>query len=274
VIKVDVVRGGEVRQGDLLATLDDTLEQTTREAREAEAQVADAQLSLVRAGSRPEQVQSLEAEVRAAQANETLLVKNLSREQRLLEQGATTGAAVDDLESRLVAASEQRRSLEQKLRELKNGARRQEIVSAEAHAAAAGKSARLEAERVRRHDLRALTGGRVLDRHVEPGEVVGAGTPVVTLADTSHPYADVFVPEANIAGVRVGAGASVSVDAIAEPLRGRVENVGRRTEFTPRYLFSERERPNLVVRVRVRIDDLGEKLHAGVPTFVTIERSP
>jgi hypothetical protein len=37
-------------------------------------------------------------------------------------------------------------------------------------------------------------------------------------------------------------------------------------------LFSERERPNLVVRVRVRIEDPKRLLHAGVPVFVTIDR--
>jgi hypothetical protein len=49
-----------------------------------------------------------------------------------------------------------------------------------------------------------------------------------------------------------------------------VENVARATEFTPRFLFSERERANLVVRVRVRVDDPAQRLHAGVPAFVEL----
>jgi hypothetical protein len=44
--------------------------------------------------------------------------------------------------------------------------------------------------------------------------------------------------------------------------------VRRRTEFTPRYLFSESERGNLVIRVRVRLDDSRRLLHAGLPVFV------
>jgi hypothetical protein len=58
------------------------------------------------------------------------------------------------------------------------------------------------------------------------------------------------------------------VDTLPDPLVGRVEHVARHTEFTPRFLFSERERPNLVVRVRVRIDDPERKLHAGLPARV------
>jgi hypothetical protein len=50
-----------------------------------------------------------------------------------------------------------------------------------------------------------------------------------------------------------------------------VEDIARRTEFTPKFLFSERERPNLVVRVKIRVEDPGERLHAGVPAFVVIQ---
>jgi HlyD family secretion protein len=110
----------------------------------------------------------------------------------------------------------------------------------------------------------------VLDRHVEPGEVVGAGSPVATVADTHRPYVEVFVPQAALAGIHVGGAASVRTDAHPEPVPGRVELISPRTEFTPRFLFSERERPNLVVRVRVRIDDAAGALHAGIPAFVEI----
>ena len=75
------------------------------------------------------------------------------------------------------------------------------------------------------------------------------------MADTKHPYADIFVPQEEIGGLRVAAPARVVVDASSQSYGARVEDIGRRTEFTPRYLFSERERSQLVVRVRVRIDD-------------------
>jgi hypothetical protein len=41
-------------------------------------------------------------------------------------------------------------------------------------------------------------------------------------------------------------------------------------EYIPRFLFSSRERPNLVARVRVRIDDPGGRLHAGAPAAVEL----
>jgi HlyD family secretion protein len=265
-------RGATVHAGDVLATLDDALERTTKEGREAQARAAQADVALVRAGSRPEEVRAAEAQLRAAQSNEALLEKNVAREHVLLEKNAVSPASVDELESRLRAATAERQSTEQRLRELRNGARRQEVDRAEAQAAAASNEVNLGDERVRRYSLRALEDGVVLDVHADPNEVVAAGAPVVTVADTKHPYADVFIPEGELGGVKVDTPARTSIDATPEVFASRVENVGRKTEFTPRYLFSEQERSKLVVRVRVRIDDPEQRLFAGVPAFVVLER--
>jgi hypothetical protein len=57
---------------------------------------------------------------------------------------------------------------------------------------------------------------------------------------------------------------------MAQLLGGVVEHVSRRTEFTPRFIFSPTERANLVVRARIRVDDPQRALHAGTPAFVTM----
>lgn len=272
VTALNVKWGARVHTGDVLATLDDALERTTKESREAQARAAQADVALVRAGSRPEEVRAAEAQLRGAQANEAQLEKNLARERALLEKNAVPSASVDDLESRLRAATAERQATEQRLRELRNGARSQEVDRAEAQAAAASNEVKLGDERVRRYLLRALEDGVVLDVHADPNEVIAPGAPVVTVGDTRHPYADVFIPEGELDGVKVGTPARTSIDATPQAFSSRVENVGRKTEFTPRYLFSEQERKSLVVRVRVRIDDPEERLFAGVPAFVVLER--
>jgi HlyD family secretion protein len=130
----------------------------------------------------------------------------------------------------------------------------------------------VEQVRLERHELHSPDEADILDVHDELGEVIGAGSAVITLANTAHPYVDVFVPQGKLEGIVVGKAAKVKVDSLAQPLPGKVEHVAQRTEFTPRFLFSERERPNLVVRVRVRVDDPKRRLHAGVPAFVTVTR--
>jgi HlyD family secretion protein len=268
---VRVRRGDQVVAGQVLLALDDELLETARSAREAEAHAASAQTDLLQAGTRPEEIRSMAAQVKSARASEQNLARTLERERALLDKGVSTRAAVDDLQSRLDAARANRQSLDHKLAALRRGARPEEIEVASARALAADKSAKLEQKRVDRHVLRAPIAGTVLDVHVDKGEVVGAGTPVVTLGDTQRPYVDVFVPIEKLDGVQVGTKGTLRVDGADRAFPGRVDWISRKTEFTPRFLFSERERPNLVVRVRLVIEDPEQRLHAGIPAFATLD---
>ena len=268
--KLLVEEGDRVQAGAPIAELDDQLLRATRTTRLLDAEAARSQAKLVGASARPEDIAALAARIRAARATQDLTAKNLAREQSLLLQNAVPQASVDQLQGNLERTRAERESLEAQLASLKRGARREERDTASVRAEAAEATVTLEDERLERTLLRAPIEGRVLDRHIELGEVVSAGAPVVTLADTHRPYADVFVPQAELSGIELGTRAELSVDSERTPFAGRVEHVSRRTEFTPRYLFSERERPNLVVRVRVRIDDPEQRLRAGVPARVEL----
>jgi HlyD family secretion protein len=265
-----------VQEGDrlpahaLVARIAPELEESTLAARESEARAAQAQLALLRAGSRPEDIQALAARVESARANEELMRANAERARKLFAAQATPQAALDDANAQLLRGQADTRAAVEALRASRAGARAQEIKAAGDRYAAAQASTDAQRERLARYELRALDPGEVLEVHLRPGELALAGLPVVTVADTTHPYADVFVPQASIGAIQVGAAAHARVDSLAHEVPGRVERVSRRTEFSPRYLFSRAERANLVVRVRVRFEDPTRELHAGVPIFVRI----
>jgi HlyD family secretion protein len=267
-----VQRGAVLRSGDLLAKLDDTLERATRDARAAELRASRADLALLQAGTRREDVAAAAADVNAAAASESLLQTSAARARRLFGDGAVPQAEVDRADSDLEQATARRRSLEQRLAALRRGSRPEEIARAEAMVQQSESALELEDERLARYLLHAPQPGFVLDVEAKAGELAGVGTPAVTLADTGHPYVDVFVPEGDLAGIRIGARATVRVDATSEPFEAVIEYVSPETEFTPKFLFSERERPNLVVRIRVRVEDPAHRLHAGVPAFARVER--
>jgi multidrug resistance efflux pump len=208
--------------------------------------------------------------VEAARANEALTRANAERSRKLFASQATPQAALDEANAQFLRAQADTRAAVEALRAARAGARTQEIKAAQGRYAAAQASSDEQRERLARYELRALDPGEVLEVHLRPGELALAGLPVVTVADTAHPYADVFVPQAAIGGIQVGAAARARVDSLAHEVPGRVERVSRRTEFSPRYLFSRTERANLVVRVRVRFDDPARELHAGVPIFVRV----
>ena len=269
VLEVHVDEGQHVNEGALLAVMDDSVERAQTPVRLEEMQAAEQRAKLVAASSRPEEIRALQARIRAAQALEKQLAHNLAREEELVRGGATPVSVVQDLQRELERATAQRNELEQNLSLLRRGARPEERAAAQAQAnASAAQLAALE-KRLDQYQLHALQPGEVLRVFVERGEVVGAAVPVLSLADTSRPYADIFVPQAEITRLQVGQLVHVRVDGLNSALNGHIAHLSQQTEFTPRYLFSENERPNLVVRVRVQIEDEQRQLRAGIPAFVT-----
>jgi HlyD family secretion protein len=268
-----VKEGDFVEAGAVLARIDAGLEQSARDAQAGQVLVAEQQVGAVKAGARVEQIRALQARVQAAKATEQLLQKQSERDRGLVEKGAIAVAALDERDAQLARARAERESLEHDLKLLGQGARREDVSVADARAEAASAALELNDARLARHELRAPLRGSVLDVNFERGEVVAAAAAVVTLADAQRPYVDVFVPQAEISAVFVGQPARVEVDALSVKLSGRVEHLARRTEFTPRYLFSETERATLVVRVRVRVEDPEQRLRAGVPAFVRLNGS-
>jgi HlyD family secretion protein len=270
VLEVSVERGDVVKLGQPLAKIDDGLVRPELALRQAELAAAQAQARLLRKGARSEDLRASEADIAALQAQEQTLAKNLDREKTLHAQGAAPAATIDDLTAQLQSTSEKRRALEQRLKALRGGARSDELDAADARVAGAQAAIALVDARLARFALASPAAGDVIDVHVKVGELVAPGSPAITLADLSHPFVDVMVPQGKLQGVAVGAAVDLRADGVGQALRGTVEHVFPQTEFTPRYLFSKSERPNLVVRVRVRVDDPKHALHAGVPAFVTL----
>jgi HlyD family secretion protein len=264
-----VERGAHLEQGQPIARLDATLEELSVEVRAQELVSAEARASLVGARAKSEDLAAQSARVRAARAAEARVEQTLKQERVLAERGVTAPAALEDLERQLDQARAERASLESQYASLAKGAKTEERDSAAAQAETARAALAAARERVGRYELRAPSPGEVIAVHAEPGEMVSPGSPVVTLADVSHPLVEVFVPQGKMSGVRLGTKAKVRVDGQAQPLDAVVEYVSSRLEFTPRFLFSVEERPRLVLRVRLRIDDPERKLVAGLPAFAS-----
>jgi HlyD family secretion protein len=268
-VELRVRRGQAVRAGEIVARQDDALDRDSRAVDGRGVAVAQAELDLVKAGSRAEDVRAAEAQLAAARVAEKEAQTDLERQRMLVAKGARAPAGIEAPEAQVAAATAARRSQEERLRALRRGARVEEINRAAARVAQATEVVQVGTARVQKRTLTAPIDGIVQDLYVEPGEIAGAGLPVLSIADVRHPYADVFVPVREAPKVKVGGAARLRVEGLAEEVAGVVELVYPEAEFTPRFVFSPRERPNLTIRVRVRFDDPGGGLHAGLPAYVS-----
>lgn len=117
--------------------------------------------------------------------------------------------------------------------------------------------------------------GTVLRKLVEAGEVVAAGTPLVTLVDLSKLHAKVYVAEADIGKVKVGDLARVYTDAFPERyFAATVSEVSQQAEFTPRDVHMKDERVKQVFAVKLAIENAGGVLKPGMPVDARIRWSP
>jgi HlyD family secretion protein len=107
-----------------------------------------------------------------------------------------------------------------------------------------------------RHDLivRAPFSGTIATRTAEPGEVVMAGTSVVTLLDLSRVYLRGFVPEGEIGRVKVGQPARVYLDSNpTHPIDALVSRIDPEATFTPENTYFRDDRVKQVVGVKLQL---------------------
>ena len=141
-----------------------------------------------------------------------------------------------------------------------------DIAAAQAEAERA--RAQLDEARANRTDLRVIApfNGTVATRTAEPGEVVMAGTAIVTLVNLGEVYLRAFVPEGQIGRVRVGQPARVYLDSSpAKPIDAYVLRVDPQASFTPENTYFREDRVKQVVGVKLRIKDGAGFAKPGMP---------
>lgn len=102
--------------------------------------------------------------------------------------------------------------------------------------------------------VKAPFDGTVMTRAAERGEVVQAGTAIVTLLDLSKVYLRGFIPEGQIGKVKVGQPARIYLDSDpARPLDAYVERIDPQATFTPENTYFRDDRVKQVVGVKLRL---------------------
>ena len=96
--------------------------------------------------------------------------------------------------------------------------------------------------------------GTVMTRAAEPGEVVQAGTAIVTLLDLSQVYLRGFVPEGEIGNVAIGQPAHIFLDSNPkQPIDAYVSRIDPEATFTPENTYFRDDRVKQVVGVKLQL---------------------
>ena len=150
----------------------------------------------------------------------------------------------------------------------------QEAAIASSRADANRALAQLEEARENIRDLTVVApfNGTIATRTAEPGEVIQAGTAIVTLIDLSKVYLRGFVPEGENGRLRVGQQARVFLDADPNrPLGAVLARIDPQATFTPENTYFRDERVKQVVGVKLLLKDGIGYAKPGMPADGEIE---
>lgn len=244
------------------------------EQAKAQLEAAESQLAVVRNPMRSQQEAIAENQVVSAKASLANAESNLKRVQNLYDQGAISAQQLDMAKTQYDVAKSQYDSAVQSLSMAREGGRKEEIRAAEQQVRQAReglRTAKANAAQVelRREDVRSAEAGLkqaeaglalarqqlsyctvaspisgfISQRMTEPGQMAGAGVPLMTVVDLRTVYFEAQVSETVLRKVRVGRSVDVRVDAFP----GRVFQ-GRVVRILPVASSASR---NLAVRVNV-----------------------
>ena len=258
ILEIRFREGDSVNAGDVIAVLIDE-QLKAREAqgmaalRQAQAKVKSAQEQVT---VLEEQRHEEEATVQQQEASYQLALFDKEAYTRLAKTGAVSerqgrqAQSTADQQAAAVAAAKRR------LAGIRMQIAQQQADIASAAATANQFRAQLDEARENWNDLtvKAPFTGTVATRTAEPGEVVTAGTPLVTLIDLSKVYLRGFVPEGQIGKVKVGQTAHVYLDSNPQqPIDAYVMRIDPQATFTPENTYFREDRVKQVVGLKLQL---------------------
>lgn len=141
-----------------------------------------------------------------------------------------------------------------------------EITAAQAQAEQA--RARLREAQADRKDLEVVAPieGTVATRSAEPGEIITAGTPLVTLVNLNAVYLRGFIPEGEIGRIRAGQIARVYLDSAPDKaIDAVVSRIDPEASFTPENTYFKDDRVKQVVGVKLMLKGAAGYAKPGMP---------
>ncbi|EST54727.1 RND transporter [Brevibacillus panacihumi W25] len=261
VATVPVQEGSVVKQGDTLVTLEASDFQEQINQAQAAIAGAEARLRDTKAGARTQQLQQLASTVEQAQATLKVAENNYTRMKALFDSGALSQA---ELERVTLDTEKARTGLEQAQAAYdlaKAGPTADSVAALEAEVARLRSSLDMAKNGYDNTIIHAPISGIVAKKNVNPGEMAGAGAPLLVLVKMDQVKVEASVPQAMINNVKVGSTVDVKVAGMAEKVwSGEVEFVSPVSDAN-----------SSSFPIKVRLDNQDGLLRAGMVAEVYLQ---
>lgn len=249
-----VHEGDAVRAGQAVVRLESNELALQVQQAEANLRAAQARLSLVEQGARPQERAQIDAAVSQALANLEAAKANLARMQALYDTGAVSKAQLDAAQLQRDVAQSQYESVLQQRSVVQTGARPEELEMARAQVAqaqAAVSYARLQQANA---TITSPLAGIVTHRTADPGQMASPGVPLVTVAQIDKVYVALDLSEIDLNKIKIGQPVVLRADAYpGRTFSGVVREIGQAADAHTR-----------VFKVKVQVDNRDRALRPGM----------
>jgi HlyD family secretion protein len=257
--KFYVNRGDHVKQGQLLAVLENRDLVAAAAESKGGVEQAESNFRATQGATVPEAVVKAQTDLDAARESRDAAKKVVDSRQQLFKDGALAGKLVDDAQVAYAQAQGQYRAADEHLKALQSVAKEEQIKGAAAQVQTAKSHYDSQEAQVAYSRVVSPIGGVISDRPLNAGEMANPGSPLISVMDISHVIARINVPEADATAVKVGQRVVITQADNSEGIDGKVKVVSPAADAN-----------TTTVQVWVDIPNPGEQLKPGTSVHAVI----
>ena len=222
ILELRVKEGDFVREGDTLAILDaPEVRAKMEQAQGAEAAAAAMELK-AQNGARQEQIQGAYQVMQQANAGLEIAQKSYERIQRLFDEGVVSAQKRDEVYANYKAREAQQKAAKSQYDMAVNGARREDKLAAQAQVNRARGAVQEVNSYIHETVQIAQMAGEVSSVYPKVGELVGTGSPIMTISVMDDLWGTFNVREDQLNGMAVGSTFTAFVPAFNKEIQMKV----------------------------------------------------
>jgi len=271
ILDIYLDEGAKVNAGDTILRIDDSTLKLQLLQASALRQSAEAQLQLLKVGSRKEDIEQAQSMFNQAEVGLDQAEKDKERMKNLYNDSSITKKQWEDVEAKYEILKAQFNAAKENLRKIKNIARPEDIKKAEAGLNQAIANEKLIQKNINDCYVTSPINGFVVEQFYEKGETVAPMSSLTKVADLNKVNLDIYVNELVLPKVQLNQKVDVYVDTFEDKtFKGKVVYISPESEFTPKNIQTHDERTKLVFKVKVEIDNPKLLLKSGMPADAEI----
>ena len=261
--------GERIDQGDIIASLDDSLYKQYIKQTHAQIEVQKANLQKLEKGYRKEEIAKSEALLLEWEVALKKAKNDLKRHEELLSSQSISQQNYDDIKAIYENANALYLYAQSSLDLLKNGYETEDILAAKAQLDFLISQKNQHEINLQDTKIYAPSNGTILTRVYEPGSIVNSSQVVIEMAKDDLYWVRSYMSEKYLGIIKQGMKALVYTDSKkGKAYEGTVSFISPLAEFTPKSVQTEDLRTDLVYRFRIILKEHDDMIRQGMPVTI------